>query len=201
MTTSVLPPSVDVAGSASVALIPGVVVGVVLAVVLVVVVVAIVLAVCLVQWKRKNYNLNNKRIYKDPPDAYSGECYKTCLCSDCIALVWLTQLRIKRISLPFDAPSIVLSAAHNSGSMGMTLTSNPIVVTQGEVNHDAVNSGKEASTGGLYIYDYVRSTDIDSVMTERGPSALDYDTISDTPPVKVSIVYIRLMTYAVWPMV
>ena len=103
-------------------------------------------------------------------------------------------------SLPFDAPSIVLSAAHNTGSMGMTLTSNPTVVTQGEVNHDAVSSGKEASTGGLYIYDYVRSTDIDSVMTEHGPSALDYDTISDTPPVKVSIVHIHLMTYAVWPM-
>ena len=78
--------------------------------------------------------------------------------------------------------------------MGMTLTSNPIVVTQGEVKPDAVSSGKEASTGGLYIYDYVRSTDIDSAMTERGPSAQDpalhtsmYDTISDTPPVKVSI--------------
>ena len=113
--------------------------------------------------------------------------------SNCIALVWLTQLRIKRISLPFDTPSIVLSAVHNSGSMGMTLTSNPIVVTQGEVNHDAVNSGKEASTGGLYIYDYVRSTDIESAMTRCGPSALDYDTISDTPPVKVSIVHIRTL--------
>ena len=195
-----LPAPVEEADSTNAALIPGVVVGVVLAVVLVVVVVAIVLTVCIVQWKRKNYNLNSNRIYKDPPDAYSGECYKTCLCNDCIALVWLTQLRIKRISLPCDAPSIVLSTAHNSGSMGMTLTSNPIVVTQGEVNHDAVNSGKEASTGGLYIYDYVHSTDIDSVMTERGPSALDYDTISDTPPVKVSIVHIHLVTYAVWPM-
>ena len=94
----------------------------------------------------------------------------------------------------------VLSAAHNSGSMGMTLTNNPIVVNQGEVNHDAMKSAKEASTGGLYLYDYVHSTDIDSVMTECGPSALDYDTVSHTPPVKVSIVHIHLMTYAVWPM-
>ena len=65
---------------------------------------------------------------------------------------------------------------------------------QGEVNHDAMNSGKEASTGGLY--DHVRSTDIDSVMTERGLNAHNpaqhtpmYDTISDTPPVKVSLVH------------
>ena len=76
MTTSVLPTPVEEAGSTNAVLIPGVVVGVVLAVVLLVVVVAIVLTVCVVQWKRKNYDLSNNRIYKGPPDAYSGERFK-----------------------------------------------------------------------------------------------------------------------------
>ena len=73
MTTSVLPTLVEEAGSASAALIPGVVVGVVLAVVLVVVVVAIVMAVYVVQWRRKKDDLNSDRVYEDPPNAYIGE--------------------------------------------------------------------------------------------------------------------------------
>ena len=52
--------------------IPGVVVGVVL----VAVVVAIVMAVCLVQWKRKNYDLDSKGSHEVPLGSYIGRFTK-----------------------------------------------------------------------------------------------------------------------------
>ena len=71
--------------------VPGVVVGVVLAAVLVVVVVAIVLAVCLVQWKRKNYDLDSKGSHEVPLGFYIGRLTKhigTVYLFNCIIIYW-----------------------------------------------------------------------------------------------------------------
>ena len=110
-----------------------------------------------------------------------------------VLTVCLVQWRRKPSNQTYDVPLVALPTAGNSGSTTITLISNPNVVTDDEIKK-VVSSGMEASTGGLY--DYARPTDIESAMTERGPSAQDpallapmYDTISDTPPVKVSIVY------------
>ena len=107
--------------------------------------------------------------------------------------VCLVRQRRKPSNQTYDVPLVGLSAAGNTGNTAITLISNPNVVTSDEIK-EVMSSGKEASTGGLY--DYARSTDIDSAMTECGPSAHDpallapmYDTISDTPPIKVSIVH------------
>ena len=112
-----------------------------------------------------------------------------------VTAVCLVRQRRKPSNQTYDVPLVALSAAGNSGNTAITLISNPDMVTSDEIK-EVMNSGKEASTGGPYIYDYACSTDIESVMTERGPSAHDpaqhtpmYDTISDTPPVKVNIAH------------
>ena len=106
-----------------------------------------------------------------------------------VCVVWRKR---KPRSQTYDVPLVALSAAGNSGNTAITLISNPNVVTNDAIK-EVMSSGMEASTGGLY--DYVCPTDIESAMTECGPSAQDpaqhtpmYDTISDTP-VKVSIVH------------
>ena len=110
-----------------------------------------------------------------------------------VMAVFLVRQRRKPSNQTYDVPLVALSAAGNSGNTAITLISNPNVVTIDEIK-EVMSSGKEASTGGLY--DYVCSTDIESVMTECEPKAQDpallvpmYDTISDTPPIKVSTVY------------
>ena len=110
-----------------------------------------------------------------------------------VMAVCLVRQRRKPSNQTYDVPLVALSAAGNSGNTAITLISNPNVVTSDEIK-EVMSSGKEASTGGLY--DYARPTDIESAMTECGPSTHDpaqhtpmYDTISDTPPVKVSIVH------------
>ena len=110
-----------------------------------------------------------------------------------VTAVCLVRQRRKPSNQTYDVPLVALSAAGNSGNTAITLISNPNVVTNDEIK-EVMNSGMESSTGGLY--DYVRPTDIEPVMTESGPSTQDpalpapmYDTVSDTPPVKVSIVH------------
>ena len=117
-----------------------------------------------------------------------------------VLTVCLVRQRRKPSSKAYDVPLVALSAAGNSGNTAITLISNPNVVTIDEIK-EVMSSGKEASTGGLY--DYARPTDIESIMTERGPSAHDpallapmYDTISDTPPVKVSIVHTHVQWHS-----
>ena len=109
-----------------------------------------------------------------------------------VMAVCLVRQRRKPSNQTYDVPLVALSAAGNSGNTAITLFSNPNVVTNDEIK-EVMSSGKEASTGQ---YDYARPTDIESAMTECGLNAQDpaqhtpmYDTISDTPPVKVSIVH------------
>ena len=106
-----------------------------------------------------------------------------------ILAVCLVQQRRKPNNQTYDVPLVAWPAAGNSGDTAITLISNPNVVTN-EIK-EVMSSGDEAISG---LYDYACPTDIESVMTERGPKAQEqallapmYDTISDTPPVKVSI--------------